>query len=423
VVVSEGVEPAAEKARDHGRAPEEVVWRPRWRFLGVFAALATIHLVGGWTSTSAIGLALGFGCTVVLVFVPRLPPWVTGEWSRRPWSRSWLRAHRNRFTILLLLAWSPTALVAGSLVEHPPHGVDLLYGVLLLAGAVSLMVLVVVRWVRIRGTVRLLAGPPTPLPARVDEREPADDDILVPHVAGTLTFPDGTPGYFVLRDCPRALAAAIENTERLWVTPARPGAAIVAFPDSDDFAHATLESDRLNPHGHKPVSRTALNTHRRLRTSAFATAVVLSVALEIAAFVAVGGWLPWVLAPLILLALAATANWRWHVLTPARLLAAGPWTEVAAAVIAEDIRPGLPMPGWAQFPDGIRARFCIMNCPFDIAVELLSRRRLWIAGEPREGEVAIGLPDGDTFAVAIFTVKDRTYRRAKARRSPSPGNE
>ncbi|MTD53015.1 hypothetical protein [Amycolatopsis pithecellobii] len=387
---------------------EKIGWRPRWWLFGVFVALAAIHLSDGWTSTAAIGLPVGFGCTLILVFVRRVPPWLTGEWSPRPWSRSWLRARGIRLSCVLLPAWLPAAAVVGGMVEHPPHGVDVLYAAFGLACALGLAVFVLVRWARTVRMLRVLKGPWTPFPVRANH--------LVADVTGTVSFPDGTPGYFVLRDCPPALAEAIEHAGRMWITAALPGSAIAGFPGSDDFARVTFTSDQFGMPGRKPRSRAALGLHLRIRTFVLATVVVLGVALETAAVITVGGVLPWVLPVLVLLAVAAAVNWRWDVTSPARLLAAGPWTEVAAAVVAEDFRPGRPMLGWARFPDGMRARFRIVDCPADIAAELMGSRRLWIAGEPHAGAVATGIPDGDTFAIAEFSVKTREYRRPHAPR-------
>ncbi|HVV12579.1 hypothetical protein [Amycolatopsis sp.] len=45
---------------------------------------AAIHLSGARTAATPAGLAVGFACTLVLVFMRRLPGWVTGERSPRP---------------------------------------------------------------------------------------------------------------------------------------------------------------------------------------------------------------------------------------------------------------------------------------------------------------------------------------------------
>ncbi|QKV77913.1 hypothetical protein [Amycolatopsis sp. Hca4] len=95
--------------------------KPRWYFFAWFAVLAAVHLaIEGWTDTAAIGLPVGFAATLVLVFVPRLPWWATGE-ARPDGRRGVLRA-----CLLVLWVLVAAALVDG-LVEHPPHGADLVY--------------------------------------------------------------------------------------------------------------------------------------------------------------------------------------------------------------------------------------------------------------------------------------------------------
>ncbi|WP_143264098.1 hypothetical protein [Amycolatopsis kentuckyensis] len=96
--------------------------RPRWRFLAWFAVLAAAHLaVQGWTDTTAIGLPVGFAATLALVFVRRLPWWATGEARTGSTARGVKVAG---FGLLWLLV--AAAIVAG-LVEHPPHGSDVVY--------------------------------------------------------------------------------------------------------------------------------------------------------------------------------------------------------------------------------------------------------------------------------------------------------
>ncbi|MEU0470325.1 hypothetical protein ABZ215_40550 [Amycolatopsis sp. NPDC006131] len=118
----------------------------------------------------------------------------------------------------------------------------------------------------------------------------------------------------------------------------------------------------------------------------------------------------------VLLAVAATALWRARVAHVVRLLAAGPWTSITAATMATEVDGG-PVSGWVVLPDGLRGRFHIEHCPPDVAAELLRRRRLWVAGEPRPGDVAVGLPEGDTVAVAWLAVKDRRATQPGHRRS------
>jgi hypothetical protein len=92
---------------------------PRWAFFAWFAVIAAVHLaVEGWTDTTAIGLPVGFAATLALVFVRRLPWWVTGDpRPRREGRRLWVAG-------LGLLWLVVAAAIVTGLVEHPPHGAD-----------------------------------------------------------------------------------------------------------------------------------------------------------------------------------------------------------------------------------------------------------------------------------------------------------
>ncbi len=108
--------------------------KPRWYFFAWFAVLAAVHLAAeGWTDTTAIGLPVGFAATLVLVFVPRLPWWATGE------ARTGVPIRRRVKLAVVGVLWVlvAAAIVAG-LVDHPPRGADVLYAgvfVSLFAGA------------------------------------------------------------------------------------------------------------------------------------------------------------------------------------------------------------------------------------------------------------------------------------------------
>ncbi|WP_410595239.1 hypothetical protein [Amycolatopsis sp. lyj-23] len=96
--------------------------RPRWYFFAWFAVVAVAHLaIEGWTDTTAIGLPVGFVVTLVLVFVRPLPWWATGE-ARTGSPRRRLKV--AAFAVLWLLV---AAAIADGLVEHPPHGADIVY--------------------------------------------------------------------------------------------------------------------------------------------------------------------------------------------------------------------------------------------------------------------------------------------------------
>ncbi|MDQ7806064.1 hypothetical protein Q5425_20170 [Amycolatopsis sp. A133] len=150
----------------------------------------------------------------------------------------------------------------------------------------------------------------------------------------------------------------------------------------------------------RPVTRRAV-LRRRLAfatTAVWATGVFV-LAAEAAAIVVTGGWLPWVLPVPGLVAVLALAGWRADLALPARHLASGSWTPVAAA--AFDVRAGEPVNGWGVLPGGWRIRFHLPAVPADVAAELAGRRRLWLAGWPSE-QLVVGLPDGDSYAVGLM---------------------
>ena len=96
---------------------EETPWRPRWWVFGSLGAVAAVHLATqGWTTTTTIALPIALAVTLVLVFVRRLPWWLTGE---LPAGRRGLIL--AGFAGLLLL----DAVVVAALFAHPPHGGDI----------------------------------------------------------------------------------------------------------------------------------------------------------------------------------------------------------------------------------------------------------------------------------------------------------
>ncbi|GAB3135208.1 hypothetical protein GCM10027258_07350 [Amycolatopsis stemonae] len=270
----------------------EEPWRPRWWLFWNLGGIAVVHLVaeGGWTTTTTIALPIALAVTLVLVFVRRLPWWLTGELPRG-----------RRVLVVagvagLLLV---DALVVFSLVLHPPHGADIVY-----AGAFA------------------------------------------------ATFLGGS-----------AYGLA-----------------------------------RLLPKGPQ-TRRAALRWRLWFATAAAWTAGAFVLALEVAAIVLVGGWLPWFVPVAGGVAVLALAAWRSDLAGPARCLASDHWTPVAAASF--DVRPGEPVDGWAVLPGDVRIRFHLPVTPPDVAAELADRRRLWLAGWPSEYLVA-GLPDGGSYAVGVI---------------------
>ncbi|MEU4517593.1 hypothetical protein AB0F52_02615 [Amycolatopsis sp. NPDC024027] len=108
-------------------------WRPRWWLFVSWGAVVVVHLAasGGWTTTTTVLAPTALAVTLVLVFVRRLPWWLTGD-ARPEGRRGVLRA-------LVVVAWFLTAAaIAAGLVAHPPHGADIVNAgafVALFAGA------------------------------------------------------------------------------------------------------------------------------------------------------------------------------------------------------------------------------------------------------------------------------------------------
>lgn len=96
----------------------------------------------------------------------------------------------------------------------------------------------------------------------------------------------------------------------------------------------------------------------------------------------------------------------------------GPLTAVPAAADERDEWWDLDRPeyvyGWAVLPDGLRTRFLIRHCPPEIHEALVATRTLHVYGEPRLGEVAVGLLEGPVFAKADFSAKRRHLRRVRS---------
>jgi hypothetical protein len=168
--------------------------------------------------------------------------------------------------------------------------------------------------------------------------------------------------------------------------------------------------------------RSALRRRFRTATALMWATTVFTLGAEVAVIVAVGGWLPWVLPVVGLVAVPAIAGWRSDLGVAARCLASDSWTPVTAA--AFDVRPGEPVNGWAVLPGDVRIRFHLPAVPADIAAELAGRRRLWLAGWPSEYLVT-GLPEGSSYAVGLIGAHRRggkktvTHEPAASVSSPS----
>jgi hypothetical protein len=147
--------------------------------------------------------------------------------------------------------------------------------------------------------------------------------------------------------------------------------------------------------------RAALRRRLAFATTAVWAVGVVVLAAEVAAIVGTGGRLPWVLPIPAVLVVLGLAGWRSGLAGPARCLASGDWTPVAAAAL--DVRPDQPVDGWAVLPGDVRIKFHLPAVPADVAAELVDRRRLWLAGWPSD-ELVVGLPDGDRYAVGLIGV-------------------
>ncbi|MEV4144754.1 hypothetical protein AB0J40_13865 [Amycolatopsis sp. NPDC049691] len=271
---------------------EDAPWRPRWWLLWSWGGIAVVHLVsnGGWTSDTTIALPVGLAVTLVLVFVRRLPWWLTGELPAR--RRGLILAGLGGLALL-------DAVIVAALFAHPPHGADVVNA----------------------------------------------------------------------------------------------GVVVAIFGGGTAFAASRLVPKRPS------TRRASLRLRLWAATAAVWSAGAGVLALEIGAIVLTGGWLPWFVPIAGGVAVVALAAWRSDLAGPARCLATGRWTPIAAASF--DVRPGGPVNGWAVLPNDVRIRFHLPVTPPDIAAELAGRRRLWLAGWPSEHLVA-GLPDGDSYAVGTI---------------------
>ncbi|OXM65505.1 hypothetical protein [Amycolatopsis vastitatis] len=92
-------------------------WRPRWWLLGNFGVIVVVHLVasGGWTTTTTVMAPIALVVTLVMVFVRRLPWWLTGEAFK---GGRFLRVAGIAGLLLL------DVVIVAALVVHPPHGGD-----------------------------------------------------------------------------------------------------------------------------------------------------------------------------------------------------------------------------------------------------------------------------------------------------------
>ncbi len=92
-------------------------WRPRWWLFWNLGGIVVVHLManGGWTTATTVMVPIALALTLVLVFVRRLPSWLTGDGPAR---HPFLRVAGVAGLVLA------DALVVVVLVVHPPHGAD-----------------------------------------------------------------------------------------------------------------------------------------------------------------------------------------------------------------------------------------------------------------------------------------------------------
>jgi hypothetical protein len=336
--------------RDSGR------FRPRWWWFALFALNVAVHLHRGWDSSAAIGLPLGFAVTLALVFVPRLPRWLTR--AGESMERKRLRPQE--------MASNGAPLVPSA----SPRGI-----------AVT---------ARVDGDTSQWNGQATVGPVRV-----------------TVTLPDGRPAYLTLPDCPGPLALAVVRTRKLWLhgkgLGSEGGEVTAEFGTSTTAGLLTTD-----PAGAVPVSRflrwwdslSGLAWRNRLRMSVAGLAMAALVAVPVGALV----WAPWLWVLLIpmLVAAVAAAVWVSDVRYRLRGAGEGPLTPIDVRLADDHVWPAAEVRGWAVLGPGRPARLDIVGCPPEIAAELLAHGRVWVFGEPRPGPVWLGLPGRDVFAGAGF---------------------
>jgi hypothetical protein len=331
-------------------------FRPRWWWFGLFAVTVLVHLPMGWDSTAAIGLPLGFAVTLALVFVPRLPRWLTraGDLGERKGLPP--REARPPGGPLVPSA-SPRGIAVAARVDGDPS-----------------------QW---------------------------NGQVTVGPVRVTVTLPDGRIGYLTLPDCPGALALAVVRTGKLWLH--GKGLGSEGGEVTAEFGVVTTAGLlTTDPAGAVPVSRfrrwwdslSGLTWRNRLRRSVVGLAVAALVAVPVGALV----WAAWIwvlLIPMFVVA-GAAAVWESDARYRYRGAGEGPLTPIDVRLADDHVWPAADVRGWAVLGPGRPARLDIVGCPPEIAAELLAHGRVWVYGEPRPGPVWLGLPDSDVLAGAGF---------------------
>ncbi|SFW62262.1 hypothetical protein [Amycolatopsis australiensis] len=208
--------------------------RPRWRFFAWFAVLAAAHLaVQGWTDTTAVGLPVGFAATLVLVFVRRLPWWVTGQ--ERPGRVRRVRPRRRSTLGWRLLArtvtvWVAAACAVGGEVAAVVFDGGWLPWLVPVPGV--LVVLAAVGWRSdVAAVARCLTSDVwTPIPAAAFDVRPGEP------VDGWAVLPNDVRIRFHLPVTPPDVAAELAGRRRLWLAGWPSEQLVVGLPDGDSYA-------------------------------------------------------------------------------------------------------------------------------------------------------------------------------------------
>ncbi|WP_239071913.1 hypothetical protein [Amycolatopsis sp. SID8362] len=208
--------------------------KPRWYFFAWFAVVAAVHLlVEGWTGTTAIGLPVGFAATLVLVFVPRLPRWATGE--ERPERVRRVRVRKRSWVPVRLLARTAAAWTAGVVASAGEVAAIVFDGGWLpwLVPVPSLLVVLgLVGWRSDLAEVArcLKSDHWTPVAAAAFVVRPGEP------VDGWAVLPGDVRIKFHLRAVPPDVAAELAGRRRLWLAGWPSHDLVVGLPDGDGYA-------------------------------------------------------------------------------------------------------------------------------------------------------------------------------------------
>ncbi|WP_370968928.1 hypothetical protein [Amycolatopsis sp. cg9] len=228
--------------------------KPRWYFFAWFAVVAAVHLlVEGWTDTTAIGLPVGFAATLALVFVPRLPWWVTGE--DRPVRDRRVRLRRRSRVRWRLRARTATLWTAAALAVAAEVAAIVLDGGWLpvLVPVPSLLVVLGLAGWRsdLAEIARCLDGRRSPVAAAAFDVRPGEP------VDGWAVLPDGRRIKFHLDAAPADVAAELAGRRRLWLAGWPSEHLVIGLPDGDHYAVGEFGVHRRDRKNTVPGARAA----------------------------------------------------------------------------------------------------------------------------------------------------------------------